>query len=150
MGAPVLFGEIRHESWSAGSASVRSGLPSAPNSTAMQDTNIFIVGGRYRWMGGNAASVAFGKYPPNVQCGSSLNSNGKAESDASGGMEFGEFDALDRYVFAGGYHYAMKRGFLKGGMNFQQGSRSIPSGYRNAGQYTLSVFTLTCGTGFDF
>lgn len=150
MGEPVIFGEIRHEFWSGGAATLKSGLPSAPTSTALQDTNIFIVGGRYRWEGGHAASAAFGKYPPNVQYGSPLDGNGKAESDASGGVEFGDFDALDRYVFAGGYRYAMPRGFLQAGMNIQQGSRSVPPGYRNAGEYSLSVFTLTAGIGRDF
>lgn len=150
MGPRVLFGEIRHEFWSAGASSVRSGLPNAPTSTALQDTNILIVGGRYRWKGGDAVSLALGRYPTNVQFGSPLDGNGKPEGDAVGGIEFGDFDALDRYVFAGGYKHVFRRGFVQGGANIQQGSRSVSSGYRNAGEYKLSVFTLIGGIGKDF
>ena len=150
LGGPVIFAELRHEFWNAGSPSVRSGLPGSPTSTALQDTNIIIFGGRYLWKNGNSASAAIGKYPPNVQFGSPLDGNGKADSDAVGGIEFGDFDALDRYAFAGGYKFMMKRGFVQGGMNIQQGSRSVSPGYRNAGEYKLSVFTITGGIGKDF
>lgn len=152
LGIPVLFGELRHEFWSAGASSVRSGLPGSPRSTALQDTNILIIGGRYRWKGGSAASLAIGKYPPNVKFGSALDSSGKAEDgEAVSGVEFGDFDALDRYVFAGGYrHVLSKNGFIHGGANIQQGSRSVPAGYRNAGEYKMSVFTLTGGFGRYF
>lgn len=150
LGAPLIFGEIRHESWSAGASNFKSGLPNAPESTALQNTNIFIVGGRYRWQGGHAASFAFGKYPPNVGYGSPLEANGKPPIDAAGGVEFGDFDALDRMVVAGGYRYVLARGYLQGGLNMQQGSRTIPDGYRNAGTFKLSVFTFTFGAAGNF
>ncbi len=150
LGAPLIFGEIRHESWSAGAGNFKSGLPSAPESTALQDTNIFIVGGRYRWRGGHAASLAFGRYPSNVQYGSALDSDGKPPADATGGIEFGDFDALDRMVLAGGYKYVLPKGYVQGGLNIQQGSKSVPAGYRNVGEFKMSAFTFTGGGAINF
>ena len=146
-GDPTVFGEFRREGWASGAGQVRSGLPGAPQSTALNDVYIIIVGGRYRIGPGQSISGSYGKYPANV-------GNGTPVSDSSGcaigGVEFAEFDNLSRNVFAASFKFTHRRGYIQAGFNYTSGSRSVPDGYRGAGSYNLSALTLTTGGTWSF
>ncbi len=151
MNTTVIFGEYRREGWASGGSQVRSGTLGSPNSKDLKDVNILIGGGRYQWGKGHAIGASVGRYPANVGFGSAVDADGQAISgEMKSGVELGDFYALDRTVFAFGYRANLTRGYFSGGVNMQNGSRSVPLGYLGSGKYALSVFTIALGGAYGF
>ncbi len=151
MGIPQIFGEYRREGWAAGRSSVLAGTPGGAKEKDLKDVNILVIGGRYRLKGGHAASASFGLYPANVGFGSGIDENGNSiNGDLVSGVEFGDFDALEKKIFSSSYRRRLTNGYLVGGFNYQSGSRSVPSGYKGQGAYQMSVVTLAIGGARDF
>ena len=147
-GAPAVFGEVRHEAWAAGKSSYTSGLPGATSEMALNDLLILIVGGRLKIPGGHSGSASVGIYPHNVGYGAT--SEDLKTGDGAGGVQFGDFDALDRTMFSASYRYSMKRRDLTAGFNVINGSRNVPESYPGYGKYSLTVFTVGAGGSFYF
>ncbi|MCX6117416.1 MAG: hypothetical protein NT027_07740 [Proteobacteria bacterium] len=146
-----IFGEYRREGWGAGASVTKSGTPGGAESKAYKDTNIIILGGRYKFKNGNYASGSLGFYPSNVGFGSGIDASGNSnDGDLVSGVEFGDFDALDRRILAGSYRHRFSESYLVGGFNYQTGSRKVPSGYKGPGEYSMSIFTLAVGGGKSF
>lgn len=144
----IVFGEYRRELWSAGASNFNAGTPGGPESKDYKDTNILIGGGRYQWGKGHAAGLALGYFPNNVGFGSAIDAESGQPIDGGlpkAGVTFGDFGALDRFVFASSYRRNFVKGYVHGGLNFQNGSRSVSSSYSGAGEYKLSVITLAVG-----
>ena len=148
----TFFSEIRHESWSAGKNIARAGGIGGAESTAYNDVFIFIAGGRTKITQNQTASVSLGNYPANVGFGSRVDANFRTTADGppTGGVEFGDFDALDRLMFSGSYRLNRANGYLQGGLNFITGGRVVPSGHKNAGNFKLSVITFSGGGTLAF
>lgn len=147
-GAPAVFSELRLETWAAGQSSYSSGLPGGASATALNNVLILVAGGRLKLDGSQSGSASFGLYPHNTGLGSP-----SAELDAGtgkSGVQFGNFDALDRKMFSAAYRKSGKKRDFTAGFNYITGSRVVPSIYPNAGRFTLSVFTIGAGGSFYF
>ena len=148
LGFPAVFGELRHEAWSAGKSSYTSGLPGAASETALNDLIILVAGGRLRLPNGHSGSASIGIYPHNVGLGST------SEDIQSGigitGVSFGDFDALDRVMFSASYRLTKKKMDITAGFNMITGARSVPAVYPGAGKYSLQVFSLGGGGSYYF
>jgi hypothetical protein len=147
-GAPAAFGEVKYEAWSQGKSSSSSGLPGATKQNAFNDLIILIVGGRLKLPGGHSGSASIGIYPHNVGLGSVTEES--SSSGAVSGVQFGEFDALDRTMFSASYRLSRKKLDVTAGFNVINGSRSVPEAYPGAGKYTLSVFSVGAGGSYYF
>ena len=147
-GPPAAFSELRLERWSAGQGSYSSGLPGATSSSALNDVIVLVAGGRIKIPGGQSGSASIGIYPHNIGLGSS--STELESGGGKSGVQFGNFDALDRMMFSAAYRKTAKKRDFTAGFNYTSGSRTVPSAYPNSGRYSLSVFTIGIGGSFYF
>jgi hypothetical protein len=147
-GAPAAFTELRYEGWSSGRSSVSSGLPGSTSQSALNNLIILVAGGRLKFSGERSASASIGFYPHNVGFGSS--NEEIASGSGKSGVQFGDFDALDRTMISAAYRRSGKKLDFTAGFNYISGSRTVPSSYPGSGKYSLTVLTVGAGGSFYF
>jgi len=155
-GVTGVYFDMVHKSWSGGRSVVKQGFGIDPLEVDLVDTNSFVVGGKVWIAGKHMLTGAFGLVPSNIGTGTeeaagTASGLDDGTSQAIGGVSFGNFDAIPRQIFSGGYRYKLTgNGSLELGGSYQSGTRVVPDGYNQAGTYTLSVIMLTAGLAYGF
>lgn len=148
--------ELNREFWSRGRSIANRGLPYASPETDFKDTIGVMMAMRYYGDMSQIYSLSCGYYSANTGDGrpSATPTTTLAESEipASSGMEFGQMEAIPRYVFGGGFKQRLSNytGYWMISGNYQTGTRVIPPGHKGEGWYHLDIYTLSTGLTTNF
>ena len=144
-----LFLDYQMEFNSKGRAYVKTGYPGCAEKTDLKDSHNVAGGVQYRLKDLHSFSLAVGNYPENVGDGykppeSAANSGFQSTPEALDGVTIGTPEALPRRIFAGSYRYNFppqpQTGYVQTAFHYAYGSRTVPRGYPNEGDYSIKIF----------
>lgn len=156
IGSVAGMAEINREFWSRGRSVANRGLPYASPATDFVDAYSSVLALRYHHQASRTFSLSAGFYSANTGDGSMSSSPAtnlaQSEIPAESGMEFGQFEAIPRYVLGGGIkqRFVNRSGYWMISGNYQTGTRTIPEGHKGEGWYHLEVYTLSAGLASSF
>ena len=151
-----LFFDFVRETWSGGRTVFKLGFAEEPDEYDYIDSNNIALGLKWWVAPKHMIQVAFGSHGSNMGDGTEVVASGTELQDDDetlvvGGPTFGSLDAIPRTIFSGGYRAKVTgNGYFQTGVHYQTGTRIIPEGYGQEGQYILKVLLLTAGLAYGF
>ncbi len=151
-----LFLDFVRETWSGARTVYKGGFGPEPDEYDFIDSNNISLGLKWWVAPKHMIQVGFGSHGANTGDGTEVGTSAAGLQDEEkalviGGPPFGSLDAVPRTIFAGGYRAKITgTGYFQTGLNYQTGTRIIPEGYGQEGQYTLKVILLTIGLAYGF
>lgn len=160
LGAEMRFGSVAwfadgsFENWAAGRNVARIGFPADPAGVDYRNT-FSVAAGMKLWVAGaHMVTAAAGYYPGNKGFGRKLGEPALQADGSLGdplGMAYGDMQAISRRVFGAGYRLRLARhGYVKTGLAYQKGERSVPAEYFGAGDYELEVVQGSLAVAYGF
>jgi hypothetical protein len=151
-----LFLDYVRETWSGARTVYRNGLSdSNVDEYDYIDTNNIALGLKWWMAPKHMIEVAFGSHGANIGDGTETVEGAGLQDDEEdlkiAGPTFGNTDAIPRTIFSGGYRAKITgNGYFQLGAQYQTGSRVVPEGFGQEGQYTLRVILLSLGLAYGF
>lgn len=156
-GSIGLFLDFVRETWSGARTVYRNGLSDQDiDEYDYIDTNNFSLGLKWWVAPKHMLEVAFGSHGGNIGDGSEVADTGAELQDDEedlqiAGPTFGSTDAISRTIFSGGYRAKITgNGYFQFGAQYQTGSRVVPEGFGQEGQYSLRVILISLGLAYGF
>lgn len=151
-----LFLDYVRETWSAGRTVFKGGFGEEPDEYDFIDSNNISLGLKWWVAPKHMIELAFGSHGSNIGDGTEVTPAGSGLQDGEeeltiAGPKFGSLDAISRTIFSGGYRAKITgNGYFQTGVHYQSGSRIVPEGFAQEGQYKLSVLLLSVGLAYGF
>ena len=149
-----LFFDFVRETWSGGRTVFKRGFGPEPDEYDFIDSNNISLGLKWWVATKHMIQVAFGSHGSNIGDGTAVTEGSELQDEESvviGGPAFGSLDAIPRTIFSGGYRGKITgNGYFQTGVHYQTGTRIVPEGFAQEGQYTLKVILLTLGLAYGF
>jgi hypothetical protein len=151
-----LFFDFVRETWSGGRTVFKRGFGTEPDEYDFIDSNNISLGLKWWVAPKHMLQVAFGSHGANIGDGTEVVASDTELQDEEGsvvigGPSFGSLDAIPRTIFSGGYRGKITgNGYFQTGAHYQTGTRIVPEGFGQEGQYTLNVILLTLGLAYGF
>lgn len=149
-----LFLDFVRETWSAGRKVYKSGFGVEPDEYDFIDSNNISLGLKWWVAPKHMVEVAFGSHGTNMGDGTPVSGGAGLQEEGEltiAGPKFGSLEAIPRTIFSAGYRAKISgTGYFQFGVHSQSGSRVVPEGFAQEGQYNLSVLLLSVGLAYGF
>jgi hypothetical protein len=149
-----LFLDFVRETWSGGRTVFKRGFGPEPDEYDFIDSNNISLGLKWWVAPKHMIQVGFGSHGANMGDGTEVAGGAELQEEASlkiAGPSFGSLDAIPRTILSAGYRAKITgNGYFQTGVHYQTGTRIIPEGYAQEGQYVLKVMLLTLGLAYGF
>ncbi|MBF0442214.1 MAG: hypothetical protein HQK54_09935, partial [Oligoflexales bacterium] len=146
----AIFAEHIIEYHSKGRKIVKAGY-TGDQELDLRDVKTYVVGGELRLNKSNYLIGGFSSQSANLGDGvMGRDPDGYPVVIVSGGGKFGDFEAMPKKTYAGGYIHRTKDVDANLMVNYTTGSRIVPDGHPGEGLYTLSVVLLGAGLVYRF